>query len=170
MLDMRKILYFLLFILCLGNNYIFANQVNNTIDDEQSTELARMYVAGLTEENFSIENKEMEGKNLKFNLKISIPSEWMLDSNEPQETGRPMTIKLKNDESGDRIVVNFPISQEHKTDSGDSKITNHVYIENATIPITIKKFNKNDTLVISYLLCGGEGNCIPGEQEIIINK
>jgi hypothetical protein len=175
---MRKAFYILSAAVCFGcmySNNLKAEANVQTVGFGTSGILGSKSVSdgpiGLKTEDFKIDNKNSDSNKLSFNLKISIPKGYVLGSNEHQDAGKSLEIKLK-ETTNEILNIRYPLSEDHSITMGKTQVVNHIYHDSVPIPVEIINPKDKNILEVSYQLCGGENNeCFkPTTQQIVVNK
>ena len=154
--------------------------------------LAMLFTSNLNAENkdnkieaiFTIENEkntEIKGngivsENSEFTLKMAIPDEWKVYSNEQQSLGKsisfaihPMKIELNTDHAIDTptpvLNIQYPQSKDDRLDSGKM---NHVYTGTVEFKIEAKNYEvREKSIVIDYTMCNKkDGRCLNNKTHV----
>ena len=131
----------------------------------------------INETNKTTESKGVLNDISTFDLKITIPNDWKLYSNEAQEIGKPLSILVESldielkqhdamNKKQPKLEITYPKSEEDYPFPNDKTKVNHVYKGEITIGIKTEYYNQRDKeLLIDYTMCSKE-KCINHKENV----
>ena len=124
----------------------------------------------LNETNKTVEKETVLNEISTFDLKITIPKDWKIYSNEKQAIGKSLSISIQSLDSMDKkypkLEVQYPKSKKNYPIPNDKSKINYIYSGDKLVKVkTFYYGQENKELLIDYTMCS-KNLCINHKDKV----